>query len=380
MKAIFLFLLSLVPAATALAQSSYDLQGTIGNLPVYFHLEEYEGQTPDAPNVEARYFYQSSLKDVVMRGTRTGNKYILSVKEDERGYYEKCILTLDGAGKFTGAWVNRKGTSLPVSLKPLALFTINHPYMDNSYVQELRQKDTFNYVRSSFIKLKRDSVTSYKGKSFVWISETHCSMSMFRLGNGFSKRTLELINPRLDAIHFNEIISQLSCTSEWGYNTGTNIDYTTAITFLNEYLLGFSIYSYYDCGGAHPDGGSQGYLLDLHSGRQYSLDEVIAFHSSVTTEAKSGFEKFSAYREKYFAPQLLKIGNAIHRFKKPAGEDDCDYLDENVWKYPAWHFTEAGIEFVPGFPRVIRNCEEEFLVPFSALKAYRNPAFPYPFE
>ena len=246
-------------------------------------------------------------------------------------------------------------------------------------MRELRKTDAFNFARTSFIKLRRDSTTNMKSKMFVWFSETHCNMSLFRLGNGFSKQTLEIINPKLDSIHFIEIINQLTCSSYENSSSGSNISYTTDISHLNENLLGFSILSYYDCGGAHPDGGSQGYLLDLHSGKRYSLDEILAFHSSVTVENEKNFNQFSTYREKYLAPQLLKLETSAHHFTKPKTEDDCDYTDPDVWQFPSWSYTEKGIEFTPIFARVMRACEEPFLVPFSALKPFKNPKFPYSF-
>lgn len=380
--AFFALLLSLISGAAEAQSVSGDLQGTIGKLPIFLHYDYYPGsETVDnAQNIECRYFYQSSLKDIGMKGRRSGARITLIANGDDKSYDERFVLTLAGGGSFTGTWTNRKGTTLPVSLRPVNIASITNPNAANTYVQNLRKKDAFNYIRSAFFKLKRDSVTTYKGRTFAWVSETHCRVSFFRLANGFAASVPALINPQLDAIHFEQVMDELTCASSWGNSEAMSVDYTTSFTFLNEHLLGFQVSAYFDCGGAHPDGGSEGYLIGLHNGKRYEIDDIIAFSPNVTTEAASGFDKFSDYRSKDFAPQLFKLETAIHHFRKPVTDEDCDYTDLEVWDFPGWSFTEKGIAFTPIFARVMRACEEEFLVPFADLKRYRNPKFPYPFE
>lgn len=380
MKAPIFILIFLLSTSATQAQKVLDLQGTIGKLPVYFHLEVSEStESTGATTVQGSYFYETSLKDIVLQGTKNGDEFSLYLNQDGRTFDERCVISPEDDGTFTGTWTSNKGKTLPVSLKELDASKFDHPYKENGYVRELRKNDVFNYARTSFIKLRRDSTTNLKSKLFVWFSETHCNASLFRLGNGFAKETNEIINPKLDSIHFLNIIRQLTCASYKNYSTGKDIYYETRISYLDEKLLGFNIFSYYDCGGAYPDGGSEGYLIDLHSGKQYSIDEILSFHSSVVIETEKNFEQFSNYREQYFAPQLLQLETAAHHFTKPKTEDDCDYTDAEVWQFPSWNFTEKGIKFTPGFPHVMAMCREDFLVPFSALRPYKNPKFPYSF-
>lgn len=355
MKRIVFILFLLWNTSAALAESVFNLRGTIGNLPVYLQLEEFtSNENPNVTIADGTYFYEKQLKDIVLRGTKNGNAYSLFLNRDGKNFDERIVVNASGAGKFVGTWTSKSGKSLPVSLELLDVSKINNPYKNYDFVRNL---DPFEYARTAFFKLKRDSVTSKKGKSFVWFSETHCEAALFRLGNGFSKQTLELINPRLDSIHFQQIFEQLTCASYENVSSGSNIYYQTDISYLSEDLLGFSIFSAYDCGGAHPDQGSQGYLVDLHSGKFYDLED--AYNIS--------------------AASLLKLENSIHQFKKPKSDDECDYTDAEIWKYPSWNFTEKGIEFTPIFPRFMRACEEDFLIPFSALKPFRKASFPYSF-
>ena len=55
-------------------------------------------------------------------------------------------------------------------------------------------------------------------------------------------------------------INQLSCSNYSAYNDAEGIDYSTSISYWDSNLLGFSNFSSYFCGGAHPDFGSTGYL------------------------------------------------------------------------------------------------------------------------
>ena len=135
---------------------------------------------------------------------------------------------------------------------------------------------------------------------------------------------------------------------------------------------------FWDCGGAHPDFGSSGYLIDLNNGKQYGIDDILAFDKSVTGDKENNFDAFSKYRSTYFAPKLLAVLNSQEHFEKPKNDDDhCDYTNEEYWDFPSWNYTEKGIEFTPIFYRAARSCEESFLVPFEKLKKYKNPKFPY---
>ena len=124
-------------------------------------------------------------------------------------------------------------------------------------------------------------------------------------------------------------------------------------------------------------------MIDLNSGKNYELDEIIAFDKSVTTEIESNFESWVKYRKEYFAPQLYTIINSEHHFEKPydSDEDPCDMTDlSHWWGDVTWIYTKNGIEFTPSFNHAMRACAESFLVSFEKLKSYKNKKFPYPFH
>lgn len=378
MKKLLFFLLLLTNSYGAIADNIQTLSGTIGKLPIYFEFSDDPGE--DSMIYDTRYFYSAHLRDIVLDGYRNGQHYSFYAGEPEKPE-ERFELIKQDDGTFRGTWNNSKGKKLPVYLRPLVISSLTNPYSNYPFIKQLRKEDLYNYARSCFMKFHTDSVNSFQSKTFIWVSEMHGAVPFFRLGPDFDTDVASRINPILTNIHLREGIVQLSCSSRWNYNGKENgIEYRIHIGYLDLQLLGFEVFSSWDCGGAHPDFGGQGYLLDLVTGKNYDLDDILAFDKSVTTEQQSNFEAFSTYRSRHLAPQLLELLNATYHFDTTSTDSEqCNYNDPELWVFPGWNFTEKGIEFRPSFPRVARMCEELFLIPFSKLKKYKHSGFPYPF-
>lgn len=366
MKYLFFLFISCV----AFSQNkTFYLEGNIGKAKIFLTIEENDS------DVIASYFYQNSLKDILFEGTRKNTFYTFAFKDSsDKKIFEKFELTRLTNGSFKGSWINSKNKKTPITLKPI----IFSNYL-NSTNLDLQNK--MDKVKLNFLQFKQDSISIYKGKKFLWYSEKHCQSSFFRLGDNFSSKEINTVNPILDKIHLQNTLSQLNCSSRFEYSNGDGIEYTTSISFLNSNLLGFKVFSSWFCGGAHPDFGGDGYLIDLNNGKDYEIDEIIAFDKSVTTEKKGGFDAYLQYRSDFFAPKLFELINESEKFKKPKNEDEgCDYTEIEIWDFVSWNYTEKGIEFTPHFPRVIRSCEESFLIPFSKLEKFKAPDFKYPFK
>ncbi len=350
-----LFLLSTI----VFAQKEYRLQGTMGTIPIYMSIDDYSNEEPnDDQNLMGRYFYQSSLKDIVLRGNliKVNRTYKLVVESGVDAVSETFTLRKRGEG-FEGTWVS-KGKTLPVVLTPIDIDNITNPYDNIDFIKKLKSENAYDYARSSFIKLNRDSVSQMADKSIIWFSEKHCAAPFFRLGNGFEKSQVATINRVLDEIHFENIMNQLSCSSDWHYSEGDGIEYTTSIDYLDKDLIGFEIFSSWYCGGAHPDFGGVGYLLDLHTGKSYRLEDIYTIDSET----------------------IYNLINEQQDFQKPTSDDDyCDYTDLQYWDSPRWTISKEGFNFTPFFYRAARSCEESFLVPFSKLRPYKKRDFPYNF-
>jgi hypothetical protein len=372
-----LILLCCLPAI-GISQQAYTLEGTLGKNRIYLFFEDYS-TTADNKLGEVRYFYQSQLKDILLNGTRTGDRFEFFFKRGSGDMVVEKFSLVKKGNAFTGTWENEKGNKLPVTLQIVNVDSARKRF--ESPMVDLPDDHLPDLIRSAYLTFKADSIATFSGKKIEWFSEKHCHAPFFRLGEGFSETVKKTVNPVLEKLHYELAINQLGCTSYFDSNDGHGIEYSISIGYLDDNLLGFEIFSYWSCGGAHPDGGGQGFLIDLHSGKEYEIDDVIAFDKSVTTEQRGGFNTYAAYRTNFFAPAIFKLINSEQHFKQPTTEDDnCDYTDLERWDFISWKFTKQGIGFTPYFPRVSRNCEETFLVPFEKLKPYRNPEFPYAFD
>ncbi|WP_232727113.1 hypothetical protein [Flavobacterium sp. 1] len=332
------------------------------------------GSAAEEPNTNAIYFYQNSLKDINLEGTKKNNVFTLVFKHQDT-IHEKFVITKVDNTNFEGTWSNAQGKSFPVKLSP-----IDFSNYKSTLPKDYYEDEELNLIKLKFLEFKKQKVTIYKNKEIIWYTEKHCDAPFFRLGDTFSEKSKNSVNPVLEKTHIKNTIRQLNCSSDWYYNTGGNISFDTDFTFLNNNLLGFKISSDWYCGGAYPDNGTKGYLIDLNTGKNYEIDNIIAFDKSVTTEKESNFDSWVKYRQKYFAPKLYAIINNEQHFIKPkdTDEDSCDMTNLDIWwGDETWIYTEKGIEFTPSFPHVSRACTESFLVTFEKLKRYKNPKFRY---
>lgn len=322
--------------------------------------------------IEGNYFYQKSLKDIRLNGKFNDDNYTLFFGNDygEETYQEQFELTKT-KNDFSGKWENKAGKRITVVLKKID-FTKYASFKNEA------SDNNLDVIKLSLLNFTQDSISTYKNQEIIWLKETHCNAPFFRLGKTFSEETKKKINVILANTHSEMTLNQLNCSSPFSYNEGNGIEYNISIGYLNENLLGYQIFSSYFCGGAHPDFGGEGNLIDMHTGKSYDIDSILAFDMSVTSYGDENFEQFSTYRATYFAPKLFELIHPNEQFGTANNEDDyCDYTEKEIWDFPQWNFTEKGIEFTPIFARVARSCEKPFLVEFERLKKYKNITFPY---
>ncbi len=174
-------------------------------------------------------------------------------------------------------------------------------------------------------------------KELVWFTEKYSKISLFRLGNGFSKSEREFVNPCLDTIQMNYAGSALEC--EW-------MDMSLDVDMVSDKYVSFIEYYSVYCGGAHPGYNTEGYNFDLKNKVQLGkLTDV--------------YPDIDIY-------QLLK--------KKYENDTDLDeewrYFcgDNDVWEYSSWVFTENGVAIIPSFPHAMTPCEIEFDLTYEELQ------------
>ncbi|PIF30195.1 hypothetical protein CLU81_0604 [Flavobacterium sp. 9] len=349
-------------------KKEFYLEGTLAKNKIYMKITTFDSSEP-----EATYFYQSSLKDIPLEGTRENDDFTFILKSGD-SQMEKFVLKKIGKATFKGTWSNTQGKTFAVKLSPIDFSNYKSTLSENYLDEKL------NLIRFKLFEFKKQKTTVYKNKKIVWYTEKHCNVRFFRLGDNFSEKSKNVVNPLLEKMQIENILDQFNCSFNLHNTLPGYIEYDTSITFLSNNLLGFKISSEWHCGGPYPDHGTEGYLIDLNTGKNYGIDNIIAFDKSVTTEKESNFDHFVKYKQTYFAPKLYAIINSEQHFKKPTPEWSCDMTNLDWWWSSGnWVYTEKGIEFTPSFPHAMKACAKPFLVPFQKLKKYKNSKFPYQF-
>lgn len=393
MKTGILFVLLLI-GHQSLASKNYALQGTVGKAKICMKFEDF---TADYPNEEpritdVRYFYHSSLKDIVLEGFRNKNTFVFYFDKSDTGFQEKFTLNKASNGTFKGTWENGKGKKIPVSLSPIVIGNEANRYIHIPEVREYRKSDLYEYVRSGLLQFQDDSTSIFNGKTLRWVHEKHGATYGFYLASDFDPAVQKRINPKLEEILFQNAMNQLGCSSGFDYSSGSNIEYSITPNFLSKDLLSFTIWSSYYCGGAHPDFGQTGYLFDLNNGKDYSLEDILVFDSSVEKYTENGddqsFSRYVNYRTNYFAPKLIEwlLADKLIYPMEPGAEaneeDPCNelYLEPESWTFASWEFTGKGIVFYASVYRAARACEVEgFTISFDRLRPFKSVNFPYAF-
>lgn len=368
------------------AMDSYHLEGTLGKSTIYMQFDDYTKDYPkDEPRItDIRYFYASSLKDIPMEGKREGMKFTFYFDLDGQTFKEKFVLTKNESGQFTGTWFSAKGKQLPVALHKLRVESIVNKLDYLKVIKTFKETNPYDYVRSSKLSFKTDSTSLYEGQRFRWVSEQHCKAFGFYLDSTFSQKTMQFINPFLEEILLENAMNQLSCSSDWEYSKGSDIETDIHFQYLDRNLFSFSIFQSWFCGGFHPDFGKTSYLLDLTNGKNYSLEDLLCFDPSCVVETESNSDAFSTYRSNHVAPNMIQllVDQDLIDTVFNSEEDPCMevYNDPSSWTYPDWEYTKNGILFTPYVFRAARACETEpFLIPFKAVEKWKVKSFPYSF-
>ena len=150
MKKSFSIVLIIIFCQFVFSQDKYDLKGTLGNLPIYMTFEDYTqlGNSQDNEITDVRYFYTTSLKDIVLRGNRVGNQF--SFENDD----EKIILVKNKKGEFTGTWENKKNQKkLAVNLSRNSIQQKNEPLQQKYEIIDslIKSNDVYTYSKVGYI-------------------------------------------------------------------------------------------------------------------------------------------------------------------------------------------------------------------------------------
>ncbi|MDB6141828.1 MAG: hypothetical protein JWP80_872 [Pseudomonas sp.] len=364
------------------ADAPHVYTGTMGKMPIVVELD-----LTDPAQVSGRYFYEKYHTDLALNGVQKGQDLTLSEGLDDNT--GKVLPTLrlhqNADAGWHGDWKGPQGKTFKVDLSEQQ---VPPPAADaEAGWLTIYQQSPYDYLRLKQLPLETNKDQTFMGYTLQWWTEPQSKLSMFQITSGFPPEQLARINQQLRARQWNEVVSYYACLLQ-GSRFGAEFLQTITPELISPAIVSVSVFTSYDCGGAHPDFGDSPLNLDANTGKPLSLEDVLwvgkgqAFHyddrdthSEEDLPAVS-FDTFSDYRSKEFAPWLVSQLQTLNpdNMKKPSADDEenCDFNNPEIWSFPAWYFKPTGLYFGPSFSRVMRACESPrwSILPYDVIRQH----------
>jgi hypothetical protein len=369
--AIFISLALACLATASAEQATTVYTGTLGKQAIVLEL------TPgDDAESAGRYFYMRHHFDLLLEGKPDTTSHLsLSEGKDEDTANPHIELDRQADGSWRGSWRNAQGKTLAIALQPA--MPSPPPADATPYLKQLYKKDPYEYLRLSGLKLQPGRQQSFMGHTLHWWTQPDSKISFFEIADGYPDSQRQRINRVLVDRLWSEVSSYYSCMATVSHSDDGDFEQTVTPRLLTLSLISISVFTSYDCGGAHPDFGDAPINLDARTAQPLTLEDILWLGKgkplhyvddstqnddatpASSASSRAGFDAFSAYRQNDFAPWLVQQLTAQYptQMKGTKSDDDCGYDDPSVWEFVSWHLTQKGVFFGPSFPRVARVCE-----------------------
>lgn len=356
------------------AADHHVMEGRIGKYPVILDIEnDKTGKIKSAT-----YFYTSKGFDLSLEGTYSGHDSLILRRMGWGRYGELDsvieIFSLKKSGNgWKGKWIHRKQT-LPVVLYPAEINKYNIkdiPDLDEGYSFAGLQ---YRKIKLSLFRYKGGNKIAVDGRySYTWDTSFISGMVCLRVLSGYPPSLTDKINHAFKHYAYTQLDNFFACVINEKGIPGDFEVYHEQPYFTDSLISLYLINSWY-CGGAHPDFSENSITVDARTGKKVNnLEELIWFTGKKPSYDKDGYLTDAYVVES--AKTLVHILTELYpgQMKKPEeSSGECDFTDIEVWKYPSWHFSSAGLHVSPYFPRVERHCDSpEFSnIPYGILKKY----------
>jgi len=378
-----LIILLVITTRSILAFGQYQhhyYKGTIGSYPIILTLSI---DTADYRLDGSSYFYEDNGRNIKLNGTRLGKSLELRTN-NINAENELFKLEISNTNTITGTYITKDNNNAVVVLVGLSpkQITLNtdlealantYPWILYNYTNN--HLDVLKLNKMSF---KKDSVQRVNNSSVVWYTEKISGIPFFRLNSSSPSEQSNQINDQLSAIHYSLAIIPLQCPT---HDAHQSTEINTAVTYLNQNLLGYKIIQKTNCKREDMTTGLMVQLLDLNNGMQYALKDLYRFDNSLEPlDPNIDIMAYLKYRDNVEIPTILNL--LKKRFPadfENKNEEKCNYYDKNNWNLLNWSMTEKGIDFIPWMENGESECQNPFLIPFEDLEPYKNPKFPYRF-
>lgn len=340
-------------------------RGTLGSAAIVVELD-----LADPAQVSGRYFYEKYHRDLALVGALDGEQLELDEGLENYDQAPRPALSLhdDGAQGWVGTWRAPKGKVLPVALKPA-----QPPPSEagaEPFWRALRDGSPYEYLRLSTLTLVNRQSEDSMGYRLQWVEEPDSKVRLFQLDKGYPEAQQRLLNRALRARLWSEVSAYHACMLGASRMGDGEFEQTVTPRLLTPDIFSISLFTSYNCGGAHPDFGDSPLNLNARTGQHLALEDVLwlgdgqPLHyderdgSSPADRSDVDFETFALYREQTLAPWLVEQFKRLYPGQmEKTTEDDCDYSDPEIWRFPSWYFTPQGLSIGPSFARAMRACE-----------------------
>jgi hypothetical protein len=374
------------PLTLYAADAPHLYTGTLGKMSIVLELD-----LNDPAEVTGRYFYEKYHTDLALNGVLKGNDLTLTegLDDDTGKVLPELRLHQNGEGGWRGDWKGSQGKNFKIELSEQQVPA--PPAEAEAGWQAIYQQSPYDYLRLKDLPLEAGKEQTFMGYTLQWWTEPQSKLSMFEVTSGYTPEQRQRINQQLRSRLWSEVVGYHACLLQ-GSRFGAQFLQTVTPEVLSSAIVSVSVFTSYDCGGAHPDFGDSPLNLDANTGKPLSLEDVLwvgkgqPFHyddrDSHTGQTQDqdpsaiSFETFSDYRSKEFAPWLVSQLQALdaENMKKHSAEDEdqCNFNDPDIWSFPAWYFKPAGLYFGPSFARVMRACDSPSwaLLPYDVVRQH----------
>ncbi|MBM2885610.1 hypothetical protein JFK97_14535 [Chromobacterium phragmitis] len=328
-------------------------QGEVGGAPVVM-----EWSVNDDGTVDGRYFYRKYHSDIALTGTRD-KQGVLRLGEN-LGYDESrvdLVLRSEGNG-WVGEWRGPKAKrALPVKLSLLAK-SKRSGYGAEEGADGL---SAYNRARVAGLRLKPAGTKVFQGYRLAWWVEPESRIRWFRVASGYPEATMIRLNKVLENWQWRAVAASFDCDAN---DRGRGMaEYTQEVIprLLTPRVVSMSVETNYYCGGAHPDFNDSPLNLEVATGRDMQLEDVLWLGRGKPQDARDAKGKFrdANYEGKVLQPWLARTFGKLYP-KEMEGEDgnDCDYHDAKNWNPASWYLTQEGVQIGAYFARAERACDD----------------------
>lgn len=325
---ILLVMLLLSGNVFAHIERTYFLKGKVGERELAIRMLCYD----EIPVRHLSYYFIDEIKDKYLLGKFADNCWNFSAEQS--GNLNPSIKITDvGNGCWKGFWIEPSGKMVDLFLKPLVTDSIVTPF---GRIQLITEMDVYDQFRLSNISFT-ETHTQKLGNELIcsWMVEKQSGISFFKIKTSNHKYNTNAINATLTNTYIPLLQNFLKKSSEASMQK-----VSTSITYVNDALLAFKIVII-NTGQNRNSYSNQCFAIDLTSGAQLSLEDLIWLDKNTKKPASDDLYTIYKYRKSTFAPMVFTWLQQLYPEK--INTNNCNLNTPDTWCLPIWGLTNKGI-------------------------------------